>query len=60
MGTMLFVHPPVTIARDWIDYPYFADLGAVQLAGELLEKRLHGRGLHGDRLGALLSSRDGT
>ncbi len=35
MGRVLVVHPPVTIARDWIDYPYFADLGAVQLAGEL-------------------------
>lgn len=35
MGRVLVVHPPVTLARDWIDYPYFADLGAVQLAGEL-------------------------
>lgn len=35
MARVLVVHPPVTIARDWIDYPYFADLGAVQLAGEL-------------------------
>jgi len=26
------VHPPVSIARDFIDYPYFTDLGAVQLA----------------------------
>ena len=37
MGRVLVVHPPVTIARDWIDYPYLADLGAVQLAGELRE-----------------------
>ena len=26
------IHPPVSIARDFIDYPYCADLGAVQLA----------------------------
>jgi MoaA/NifB/PqqE/SkfB family radical SAM enzyme len=31
----LVVHPPVSIARDFIDYPYVADLGAVQLAGVL-------------------------
>lgn len=35
MARVLVVSPPVTISRDWIDYPYFADLGAVQLAGEL-------------------------
>ena len=35
MPRVLVVHPPVTIARDWIDYPYFADLGAVQLAATL-------------------------
>lgn len=29
------VHPPVTVAPDFIDYPYFADLGAVQLAAVL-------------------------
>ncbi len=32
---VLLVSPPVSIARDWIDYPYFSDLGAVQLAGAL-------------------------
>lgn len=32
---ILVVHPPVTIARDYIDYPYFANLGAVQLASVL-------------------------
>jgi MoaA/NifB/PqqE/SkfB family radical SAM enzyme len=31
----LVVHPPLSIARDFIDYPYFADLGAVQVAGVL-------------------------
>src|SRR5262245_41963640 len=31
------VHPPVSIARDFIDYPYFADLGAVQLAAILMQ-----------------------
>lgn len=35
MSHVLVVHPPVTIARAFIDYPYFADLGAVQLAGAL-------------------------
>ncbi|AKF03228.1 Radical SAM domain heme biosynthesis protein [Sandaracinus amylolyticus] len=31
----LIVHPPTTIARDFIDYPYFSDLGALQLAAVL-------------------------
>jgi MoaA/NifB/PqqE/SkfB family radical SAM enzyme len=31
------VHPPVSIARDFIDYPYHADLGAVQLAAVLMQ-----------------------
>jgi len=35
MGRTLVVHPPVSIAKDFIDYPYFADLGAVQLAAVL-------------------------
>lgn len=34
-GRVLVVHPPVSVARDFIDYPYFADLGAVQLAAVL-------------------------
>lgn len=34
-GRVLVVHPPVSIARDFIDYPYFADLGALQLAAVL-------------------------
>jgi MoaA/NifB/PqqE/SkfB family radical SAM enzyme len=29
------VHPPVSVDRDFIDYPFFADLGAVQLAAVL-------------------------
>lgn len=33
-GTIV-LFPPTTIARDFIDYPYFADLGAVQLAAVL-------------------------
>ncbi len=33
----LVVHPPTTVSRDFIDYPYFADLGAVQLAAVLRE-----------------------
>jgi len=28
---VLVVHPPVSVARDFIDYPYFSDLGAVQV-----------------------------
>jgi MoaA/NifB/PqqE/SkfB family radical SAM enzyme len=32
---VLVVHPPMSIARDFIDYPYFTDLGAVQLAAVL-------------------------
>ncbi|MEZ4450559.1 MAG: radical SAM protein [Nannocystaceae bacterium] len=38
-GRVLVVHPPVSIARDFIDYPYFADLGAVQVAAALGERR---------------------
>jgi MoaA/NifB/PqqE/SkfB family radical SAM enzyme len=34
-GRVLVLHPPVSVARDFIDYPYFADLGALQLAAEL-------------------------
>jgi MoaA/NifB/PqqE/SkfB family radical SAM enzyme len=34
---VLIVHPPVSVARDFIDYPYFANLGAVQLAAVLRE-----------------------
>jgi hypothetical protein len=36
----LVVHPPVSVARDFIDYPYFSDLGAVQLAGVLRDHDL--------------------
>ncbi|HEY0132687.1 MAG TPA: radical SAM protein [Nannocystis sp.] len=35
---VLIVHPPVSVARDYIDYPYFADLGAVQLASVLAQR----------------------
>lgn len=38
MGRILVVHPPVSIAKDFIDYPYFADLGAVQVAAVLRER----------------------
>ena len=31
----LVLHPPVSVARDFIDYPYCSDLGAVQLAAVL-------------------------
>lgn len=32
---VLVLHPPTTVARDFIDYPYFSDLGALQLAAVL-------------------------
>ncbi|MGB1016147.1 MAG: hypothetical protein ACPG4T_18575, partial [Nannocystaceae bacterium] len=32
---VLVVHPPVSVARDFIDYPYLANLGAVQLVAAL-------------------------
>ncbi|MEM6293684.1 MAG: radical SAM protein [Myxococcota bacterium] len=35
---MLVVHPPVSVARDFIDYPYFSDLGAVSLATTLADR----------------------
>jgi MoaA/NifB/PqqE/SkfB family radical SAM enzyme len=35
---VLVVHPPTSVARDFIDYPYFADLGAVQLAAVLRDR----------------------
>jgi MoaA/NifB/PqqE/SkfB family radical SAM enzyme len=35
MARFLVVHPPTSIARDFIDYPWFADLGAVQTAAAL-------------------------
>lgn len=31
-GTTAIVFPPIRASRDFIDYPYFADLGAVQAA----------------------------
>jgi MoaA/NifB/PqqE/SkfB family radical SAM enzyme len=35
MKRVLVVHPPTSIARDFIDYPWFSDLGAVQAAAVL-------------------------
>ena len=36
MGSrVLVLHSPLTVARDFIDYPYASDLGAVQLAAVL-------------------------
>jgi len=32
---VVVIHPPLSVARDFIDYPYLADLGAVQLAAVL-------------------------
>ncbi len=35
VARVLVVHPPVSVARDFIDYPYFADLGALSLVAVL-------------------------
>lgn len=35
---VLVVHPPLSVGRDFIDYPYAADLGAAQLAAVLREQ----------------------
>ncbi len=34
-ASVVVLHPPLSVARDFIDYPYYADLGAVQLAAVL-------------------------
>lgn len=38
MSRVVVVHPPSSIARDFIDYPYMSDLGAVQVAAVLRER----------------------
>ena len=35
MARVLVLHPPTSVARDFIDYPWFSDLGAVQAAAVL-------------------------
>jgi MoaA/NifB/PqqE/SkfB family radical SAM enzyme len=35
MARVVVVHPPVSVARDFIDYPYMSDLGAMQIAAVL-------------------------
>src|ERR1700722_14670374 len=35
MPPLAIVCPPIRVSRDFIDYPYFADLGAVQAAAVL-------------------------
>ena len=35
MGRVAVLFPPLAVSRDFIDYPYFADLGAVQAAAVL-------------------------
>src|SRR5439155_7113017 len=35
MARVAVVFPPMRVSRDFIDYPYFADLGAVQAASVL-------------------------
>ncbi len=37
----IVVHPPLSVHREFIDYPYFSDLGAVQLASAI-RSRGHG------------------
>lgn len=36
---VLVLHPSMTVARDFIDYPYLANLGGAQLAGALRDSR---------------------
>ncbi len=38
MSRVVVVHPPSSIAPDFIDYPYMSDLGAVQVAAVLRER----------------------
>lgn len=35
MHQVLVVHPPLTVARDFIDYPYLTNLGALQVGASL-------------------------
>lgn len=35
MKQVLVVHPPLTVARDFIDYPYLGNLGALQVGASL-------------------------
>ena len=35
MPPVAIVFPPMRVSRDFIDYPYFADLGAIQTAAVL-------------------------
>lgn len=35
MARAVVLHPPTSVARDFIDYPWFSDLGAVQAAAVL-------------------------
>ena len=35
MAKVAVIFPPLRVSRDFIDYPYFADLGAVQAAAVL-------------------------
>jgi MoaA/NifB/PqqE/SkfB family radical SAM enzyme len=35
VARVLVLHPPTSVARDFIDYPWFSDLGAVQVAAVL-------------------------
>ena len=37
MARVAVISPPLRVSRDFIDYPYFADLGAVQAAAVLRE-----------------------
>lgn len=38
MYRVTIIFPPLRVSRDFIDYPYFADLGAVQAAAVLRER----------------------
>ena len=44
MNQVLVVHPPLTVARDFIDYPYLTNLGALQVGATLRQAMEDGGG----------------
>lgn len=41
MSRIAVVFPPIRVSRDFIDYPYFADIGAIQAAAVLRAANFH-------------------
>jgi len=44
MRRVLVIHPPLTVARDFIDYPYLTNLGALQVAASIRQAMQDGGG----------------